>query len=65
LSCSSCTATFNCHGCAHEWADACDEDNLHLPANKPECEDCSRNPKPQRQPTTDRYITPADLVAKI
>jgi len=52
----------SCHGCAHEWADACDHNNLHLPSQKRICEDCARNPKPARFPTVDRFVSMRQMI---
>ena len=43
-----------CHGCIHEWADACSIYGVHLPSDDVECLICVRN-KLARLPIRDNY----------
>jgi len=46
-----------CHGCAFEWADACDRLRIHMPSDNQACQDCRRNPNRKVLATRDHYLT--------
>jgi len=47
----------SCHGCAYEWANACNEHKVHFPSNAEACKSCRRNPNPENMATGDHYTT--------
>jgi predicted amidophosphoribosyltransferase len=55
----------SCHGCSNEWADACDNDRLHLPSEKGPCLNCSRNPTPKVLPALDHFEPVTEGVERI
>jgi len=54
-----------CHGCAWEWADACDKNKLHLPSDNHFCQDCMRNPKCGQGRLRDHFIKPEQIIDEL
>ena len=48
-----------CHGCAHENATSCKENNVHEPSGEVACMNCERNPK--LKDLKDNYVTIGQL----
>jgi len=54
-----------CHGCAYEWADACDRLGVHFPSDNPECESCRLNANRKVLATGDHYKTVREWIEEV